>query len=112
MSNIKTEGDFDEKIINFNLVVKRGWKHFDNAVILCLRMMNKLKVSDIYLAGFDGFKTKYSESYSDANLPALNSDDNWDKLNEEIRDMYEDFVISVHDRMKITFLTNSVYELK
>ena len=112
LSNIKTEGDFDEKIINFNLVVKRGWKHFDNAVILCLRMMNKLKVSDIYLAGFDGFKTKYSESYSDANLPALNSDDNWDKLNEEIRDMYEDFVISVHDRMKITFLTNSVYELK
>ncbi len=69
LSNIKTEGKDDESIICFNHVIKRGWKHFDNAVITCLRMMMLLEIKDVYIAGFDGFKTKYNESYSDENLP-------------------------------------------
>ena len=58
LSNVRVSGDEKEKIVNYNLVIKRGWKHFDNAVILCLRLMNKLNVSDVVIAGFDGFKTR------------------------------------------------------
>ena len=110
LSNIRTAGDEKEKIVNYNMVIKRGWRHFDNAVILCLRLMNKLNVSDVTLAGFDGFKTKYNESYADSSLPTLNPDNKWDELNDEIKDIYRDLYLSVSDHMKITFLTESIFE--
>ncbi len=112
LSNIHTESSEDEYIVNYNLVIKRGWEHFDNAVILALRLLNKLDASDVYLSGFDGFKTKYNESYADESLPTLNPDNKWDELNEEIKGMYKDFYKSVKGRMNITFLTESVFEIK
>ena len=111
LSNIRTEGDDREMILNYNFVIKRGWKHFDNAVILCLRLMNKLNVSDVIIVGFDGFKTKYNESYADSSLPTLNPDNKWDELNDEIKDIYKDLYWSVADHMRITFLTESIFEI-
>ena len=112
LSNIRTDGSDNDYIVNFNLVIKRGWEHFDNAVILALRLLNKLNADDVYLAGFDGFKTKYNESYADESLPTLNPDNKWDELNEEIRDMYSDVYNSVKGKMKITFLTESIFEIR
>lgn len=112
LSNISTSPEEGEFIVNFNLVIKRGWKHFDNAVILCLRLLNKLKVKEVYLAGFDGFKTKYNESYADESLPTLNPDNKWDDLNEEIKAMYRDLHDSLADSMDIVFLTESIFETK
>lgn len=109
LSNIKTAAEADEMIINFNLVVKRGWEHFDNAVINCLRLLNRLGVGEVYLTGFDGFKPDYGESYADASLPTLNPENRWDELNEEIRDMYRDFYESAKGTLKITFLSPSIY---
>ena len=109
LSNIKTTGAADEIIVNFNSVIKRGWEHFDNAVICCLRLLAKLAVSDVALAGFDGFKTAYNESYADSSLPTLNPNGKWDELNKEIADMFTDFVLSTKDRMKIQFVTESIF---
>ena len=91
-------------------MVKRGWEHFDNAVILCLRLLSRLKVKDVIIAGFDGFKTKYNESYADENLPTLNPNGKWDELNAEILDMYQDFVRAVQGRMNISFVTESYFD--
>ena len=109
LSNIKTSGAADEIIVNFNSVIKRGWEHFDNAVICCLRLLSKLEVSDVALAGFDGFKTAYNESYADSSLPTLNPDGKWDELNAEIKDMFTDFVLSVKGKMDIEFVTESIF---
>ena len=72
LSSIKADPDKEEYIVNFNNVIKRGWEHFDNAVICCLRLLEKLQVKDVLLAGFDGFKNVYNESYADTALPPLN----------------------------------------
>lgn len=112
LSNISTEGSDDEYIVNFNLVIKRGWEHFDNAVILTLRLLNKINAKDVYISGFDGFKTKYNESYADDSLPTLNPDNKWDELNEEIKDMYRDLYDSLKGTMNITFLTESIFEVR
>ena len=109
LSNIKTAGSNDELIVNFNSVIKRGWEHFDNAVICCLRLLNKLDVKHVALAGFDGFKTSYNESYADSSLPTLNPNGEWNKLNEEIKDIFKDFVISVQSQMNIEFVTESIF---
>ncbi len=109
LSNIKTAGDGDEIIVNFNSVIKRGWEHFDNAVICCLRLLNKLDVPDVALAGFDGFKTAYNESYADPSLPTLNPEGKWGELNEEIKDMFRDFVLAAKAKMHIEFVTGSIF---
>lgn len=110
LSNIKISGDENELVVNFNSVIKRGWEHFDNAVICCLRLLNKLDVSNVAIAGFDGFKTSYNESYADSSLPTLNPNGKWEELNKEIKDMFKDFVMSSKDKMNIEFVTESIFE--
>lgn len=108
-SNVETTGNDKEIIVNFNLIIKRGWEHFDNAVITCLRLMNKLQIKEVVLAGFDGFSNNYSENYSDVSLPNLNVNNNWDELNLEIKDMFNDFKETTKDSMKIEFITDSKF---
>lgn len=111
LSNIHIKPESGESIINFNNAIKRGWEHFDNAVICALRLMGRLEVKKIALAGFDGFKTKYNESYADASLPTLNPDNKWNELNEEIMDMFRDVKLSTADKMMISFITDSIFDV-
>jgi 4-hydroxy 2-oxovalerate aldolase len=109
-SNVKKESDEGECIINFNNVIKRGWEHFDNAMICCLRLMEKLHLTDVAVAGFDGFKEVYNESYADAMLPSLNVGSAWSELNDEVRDMYQDFKRTAKYCRNVEFLTESYFE--
>lgn len=109
-SNIKISADDDEMIVNFNSLVKRGWEHFDNSGIMCLRLLDKLQIADVAIAGFDGFKDGYEESYADVSLPHINPGKKWEELNEEIKDMYQDFRNKTQDYMKVEFVTESYYE--
>lgn len=110
LSNVKTEAEANEYILNFNRAIKRGWEHFDNAVMCVLRLLEKLGVTSVAIAGFDGFKTEYNESYADEALPTLSANINYEKLNDEIRDMYQDFIQSDDGKMNIEFLTDSYFE--
>ena len=112
LSNIHTDPDNDELIINYNLVIQRGWDHYDNAVILALRLLSRIGAKDIYLAGFDGFKEDYDDSYADKTLPNLNPENKWVELNNEIRSMFGELYDSLKGRMDISFLTPSIYEVK
>ena len=110
LSNVKNKQDKDEKIIGFNTVIKRGWEHFDNAVICALRLMERVKVTRVAICGFDGFKTKYNESYADPFLPTLNPNNKWNELNEEIKDIFIDFKTNAKVCTKLEFLTDSIFE--
>ena len=110
LSNIKTNGDDSEIILSYENVVKQGWSHFDNAVICALRMLNRLGVRKVYIAGFDGFKSKYNESYADQYLPSLNPDNKWNELNDEIKAMFAEFRKTVQDHFRIEFLTESLFD--
>lgn len=108
-SNIKTEPEENERIVNFNLLIKRGWEHFDNAAIMCLRFLNRLHVTEVALAGFDGFDTNGS-NYADPSLPAIDPGKTWEALNEEIQDMFSDFKNATKSTMNICFVTDSVFD--
>lgn len=109
-SNIKTMPDAREHIVNFNVLVKRGWEHFDNACIMCLRLLNRLHISQVALAGFDGFEDNYSNSYADSSLPHIDPGKTWDALNAEIQDMFDDFRKMTAENMTIEFVTDSKYQ--
>jgi len=110
LSNIKAKAGKDEMIIAFEHATKRGWEHFDNAVICALRMLDWLGVNKVAVAGFDGFKNVYNESYADPTLPTLKTDGKWDELNEEIRDMFREFKNNAVSCREIVMLTESYFE--
>ena len=109
-SNIKVIPDNNESIVNYNLLVKRGWEHFDNSGIMCLRLLNKVHAKEAVLAGFDGFDDDVSNSYADKSLPHINPGKAWSELNSEIKDMLQDFMNSTKEYMNIRFLTKSRFE--
>ena len=110
LSNIKTEADGDEIIISYNHATKRGWEHFDNAVICALRMLDWLGIEAVTISGFDGFKHVYNESYADPTLPTLKISGKWDELNDEIRGMFHEFKVNAVACRSIEFLTESYFE--
>ena len=109
LSNIKQSPGDNEIIIAYDHAVKQGWPHFDNAMICCLRFMDWLGIEKISSAGFDGFRTKYNESYADPYLPSLNPDNKWDELNEEIKGMFADFRKNAKNCRDIEFITESYF---
>lgn len=109
LSNIKNNADSGEYIVNFNMLIKRGWPHFDNATIVCLRMLGKLHVKEVALAGFDGFSESHKDNYADEELPRINPGMGMEELNAEIREMFWDFRKSVQEQMEITFITDSKF---
>ncbi len=110
VSSVRSKNEQKLDVVNFSLLIKRGWEHFDNAVIMCLRLLNRLQINKVALAGFDGFSNKYSESYFDDLLPSLNSKGNWNELNDEIKDMFNDFKETTSRTMKIKFITKSIFD--
>lgn len=109
LSNIKNSCAKNDLLINYESVIRRGWRHFDNAVMCCLYLLERLNAENIAIAGFDGFKNKYNESYADKLLPSLNLTGEWDNLNEEIRSMFIRFTETTEVCKNIEFLTDSIF---
>lgn len=108
LSNIKDKSE-NESVLNYSRVIKKGFKYFDNAMIVALRLCDMLEIENVSIAGFDGFKHQYNESYADVLLPTLNSEGKWDELNDEIKAMYKDFYEKKRHIKSITFVTESIF---
>ena len=111
LSSIQSEEADSELVLNFNRAIKRGWPHFDNAVISALRLLNSIGVKNVAIAGFDGFRHAYNESYADPSLPTLNPDNRWDELNVEIASMFADVRSRTKGSMEISFVTESLFDV-
>lgn len=109
LSNIKTQAGPGEYIFAYEHAIKRGYEHFDNAVICALRLLDWLGIEKVAIAGFDGFSRVYSESYADPALPVLKTDGKWDELNDEIRDMFQEFKAHARNCKTITMITESYF---
>ena len=109
-SNIKVEQDSKENIVNFKSIAKSGWKFFDNSTILLLRLLNKLNVKDIYIAGFDGYLTGQNYSTEHEELETYEESERYQELNKEVREMLEDFKNHILSDVNINFITRSKFE--
>ena len=111
-SNISTPESASALKINFNRLAKRGWMHFDNSTIMCLRLLAKLNCKRIYCAGFDGLAENEESSYADnvmqANLPIEVKK----SINDDVIDMLNDFITANEGRINLAFVTTSLYDKK
>lgn len=92
--------------LNYASLIKESNQNYDNALLLCLSALHKIGVEGVTLAGFDGFSKEadyYDVSYSFAG-------------NESYRLLNNQRVIDglkmIKKDMKITFLTESLYQDK
>ena len=107
LSNVKTKSLENEYIIRYERAIKRGWSHFDNPVICMLRLLNKLHVKNVAIAGFDSFSDKYNESYADPKLPTVHGVEDWDKFNEELREIALDLINRTQFSLNVSSITSS-----
>lgn len=113
-SNIASEDTKDDltNIVSFAQLIKCGWEHLDNSTILLLRLLDKLEVASIAIAGLDGYSynAKGDLNYASKYLELSNVKDNPMELNREIQEMLVDYIGTRNGTASLQFITPSRFE--
>ena len=110
-SNIRDVSQGD-KVVNFNLLAKHGWRFFDNSMVMALRLLAKIGVTDIAFAGFDGFPVgKSGGFYANRILQADLSTDLKKAINDDVMAMLADFRACDKGHTKLHFVTTSLFSI-
>lgn len=112
-SNIEVKAEENDVVISFLRLIKCGWNHIDNSMMMLLRLLDLLEVKSIGIAGFDGYDLNVSEShnYVHEEMEISHNHEDFAKLNEEIRKMYIDYIRGRKHDTPITFITKSRFEI-
>ena len=108
-SNIKTDVGKEENVISLTKLIKCGWEHMENSTILLLRLLDILLPKSIGIAGFDGYEV-CKQNYANSTMEMFDVKNNEMELNEEISDMFRDYLCSRENSIPIKFVTQSRFE--
>lgn len=103
-SNVKTDGGENEFIISFAKLIKCGWNHMDNSMILFLRLLDCFEPKEIAIAGFDGYDAQHP-NYASVELEV--NTENAVILNEEITSMLKDYMNCRNKHTPIITITDT-----
>lgn len=107
-SNITNKPEPNELVVSFVDLVKCGWECLDNSTILLLRLLDKLDVNSISIAGFDGYDiAKPNYAVEELELSNVRDTEKSILLNKEIREMLTDYIGLRKSNCKIKFITDS-----
>lgn len=111
-SNITSEPKENEKVVSFVELVKCGWEHMDNSAILLLRLLDKLGVKSIAIAGLDGFdyNINNAQNFANSELELANLNTEAKLLNKEIAEMLNDFMETKTGDESVQFITPSRFD--
>ena len=109
-SNVTTDNEKDQLVIDFTRLVKCGWEKLDNSGILLLRLLDQLDVRSITIAGFDGYSHNAgSQNYLQKAMEKTRNTLNAEESNNDIRSMLEDYMNTRTLDCPVTFLTPSLF---
>lgn len=104
-SNLSVSVDEQTIVINYNKLLVRKWKYFENSLFLCLRLLRKIKPHEIGIAGMDGFSSE--NSYVDDNLSRVLSFEEKKKLTDDLVNMMKDYLSTNSNEISVEFITKS-----
>lgn len=81
-------------------------KTSDNSLLMLLNILKKVHVSEVLLAGFDGFSDMQDDNYYDKKIVYMIDKNKIDELNKTLRD----YINLYKKELNIKFLTKSKYE--
>ena len=102
-----TSGEAFEFVLNYSSLIDTDAEIIDNSLVMMLKVLIKTSVKQVLLAGFDGYSAQ-SENY-------FNGQMEYHFIREKAKELNRytiDFLSSVRDRLKVEFLTPSLYEGK
>lgn len=107
-SNLKIERDLSVIYINYNRLLRRRWKQYDNSLFLCLGLLDQIEPKRIGIAGIDGWTE--TSNYSDENLESTFDRNERKEISTELKDMMKDYVKMNGSRINIDFVTKSIFD--
>lgn len=92
-------------VVNCSNLIDEEAEFMDNSMMMLIRLLEKIGVKQVELAGFDGY-TPDDVNYFDENMEYSFVKEKADSLNESGRKFFREMA----DRMKIDFVTESYYQ--
>lgn len=108
-SNIKPDNTNDI-VVNYQNLINRGYKYFENSSIMLFVLMKRINPSKITIAGFDGFSEDTEKNYSDKSFQNERHVGEFETLNKEVSAMFGEIVATMTPNCEFVFLTPSFYE--
>lgn len=106
-SNLSISPDEKTIVVSFPELVKCGWEHLDNSTIMLLRLLDIVGVSEIAIAGFDGYSYN-NENYANKYLEVSRENVDAVSMNRELSEMLEDYMKSRNNKnTPVRFVTSS-----
>ena len=103
-SNVRLTDTKNVKYVNYASLIDESSEFPDNSMMMLVRLLCKVGVKQVALAGFDGY-TADNVNFYDANMEYSFIKEKADSLNESGRAFFD----SVKDQIKIFFVTTSNY---
>lgn len=107
-SNVLKQNENEVKnsyILNYHELINEDDDIMDNATLMILKLLTKLNVNDVYLAGFDGFdvdKDNHIGNYTEFGM----SKKTLEKINMKIKNQVE----ILKKNLNLKFITPSIYD--
>ena len=92
-------------VVNYSNLIDEQAEFQDNSMMMLIRLLEKVGVTNVSLAGFDGY-TPDDVNYFDENMEYSFIKEKANSLNESGRKFFREMA----DRMKIEFVTESYYQ--
>jgi len=104
-SNIPSSKDYESLLVNYSDLLVDHPMISDNAGLMLINLLDRLSVSSVYLAGFDGFTLNKEVNYFSTELVNNIGMDELVKKNEAIKK----HLTFIHKNMNINFITTTIY---
>ena len=108
-SNI-SQGTEDAIKVNYYSLVNHGYKFFYNSVLMLLNLLRRLRISEIVIAGMDGFSSEVDSNYFDDLFAVDRSSQRFDEINRETSTMLENYVAITKGSCSVVLITPSRFE--
>jgi len=99
-----------EIVVNYNSLIDRGYKYFDNSSVILLNLLRNIGVTKIHIAGLDGLEKDKLDQYYCKNYTVSTDEKDFNQFNSEMREMLRNFSKTLHRNVIVRFLTPSQYE--
>ena len=103
-SNVRLVDTENVRYVNYAALIDENSEFPDNSMMMLIRLLIRIGVKEVALAGFDGY-TVDNVNFYDANMEYSFIKEKADNLNESGRKFFE----NIGDRIAVSFITSSNY---
>lgn len=106
-SNVtKSDGSFDYNL-DYEFLIDRGAVFMDNSFIMLIKILIKLGIRQVALAGFDGYSSDRNSNYYLSKMEYAFAKQKGEEINSYVNQMFVQF----KDKIKLEFITHTLYKI-